>query len=240
MVRGHSVRPLPHRRSHVAISAARWIRFALGANLTSDPKIGFMFLALIADAIIFAWLLKRGRDTDACKRHGCTPSPGSLLDRCSHTFRRLSSALRGRRTDASTSRFAVASCSIRRTAQRCGLHSHHCCTSPIPAQAPRGLHGTVVSVTLLLMSWGPNAWTFLASRGNAASRSNQLAAHPTSRQFLRLRPHYGLPLWITGNQRGRCRCDRFDRRPFGICPPWLVWLRPLEGRLNAYPQATSR
>lgn len=154
--------------------------FAVGAHLTSDPKIGFMILALLADALIFAWLLKRGRQTGRLQGAWTYAIAGLAIGPVLLT-----------RFDVFPTLFAVAGLMLLSRPIRSGIMFGVGALLKVwPAfllvAAPRrslpkaiaGFAAIVVSVSILLASWGPNAWSFLSEQGQRGLQIESVGGAP--------------------------------------------------------------
>ena len=154
--------------------------FAIGAHITSDPKIGFMLLALLADAVIFGWLLKRGRDTGRLQGAWTYAIAGLAIGPVLLT-----------RFDVFPTLFAVAGLMLLSRPIRSGIMFGIGALLKVwPAfllvAAPRrslpkaiaGFAAMAISASLLLASWGPNAGSFLAEQGQRGLQIESVGGAP--------------------------------------------------------------
>lgn len=154
--------------------------FALGANMTSDPKLGFMILALLADAVIFGWLLRRGRQTGRLDGAWTYALAGIAIGPVLLT-----------RFDVFPTLFAVAGLMLLNRPIRSGVMFGFGALLKVwpaflviahPRRAlPRVIAGFVaiaVAVSALLVSWGPNAGSFLTEQGERGLQIESVGGAP--------------------------------------------------------------
>lgn len=154
--------------------------FALGANLASDPKVGFMILALVADAIIFTWLLRRGRLTGRLAGAWTYALAGIAIGPVLLT-----------RFDVFPTLFAVAGLMLLSRPVRSGVMLGLGALLKVwpafiviahPRRAlPKVLAGFVavaVAVSALLVAWGPNAGSFLSEQGQRGLQIESVGGAP--------------------------------------------------------------
>ncbi len=154
--------------------------FALGAHITSDPKLGFMLLALLADAVIFGWLLRRGRQT------------GQLAGAWTYAIAGLAiGPVLLTRFDVFPTLFAVAGLMLLNRPIRSGVMLGIGALMKVwpafllvahPRRAlPKALAGfaaIAIALTMLLISWGPNAGSFLAEQGQRGLQIESVGGMP--------------------------------------------------------------
>ena len=154
--------------------------FALGANITSDPKIGFMLLALLADAVIFGWLLRRGRQIGRLGGAWTYALAGIAIGPVLLT-----------RFDVFPTLFAVAGLMLLNRPIRSGvMFGFGALLKVWPAflviahrrralpKVVAGLIATAVAVSMLLISWGPNAGSFLSEQGQRGLQIESVGGAP--------------------------------------------------------------
>lgn len=154
--------------------------FALGAHITSNPTVGFMMLALLADAIIFGWLLMRGRKTGILAGAWTYAIAGLAIGPVLLT-----------RFDVFPTLFAVAGLMMLNRPIRSGVMlSIGALMKVWPAfllvahprkalpKAIAGFAAVAVVVTMALVSWGPNAGSFLAEQGQRGLQIESVGGMP--------------------------------------------------------------
>lgn len=154
--------------------------FALGAHITSNPTLGFMLLALLADAIIFGWLLRRGRET------------GQLAGAWTYALAGLAiGPVLLTRFDLFPTLFAVAGLMMLNRPIRSGVMLGIGALMKVwPAfllvahprrELPKAIAGFAaicIAVTMALISWGPNAGSFLAEQGQRGLQIESVGGMP--------------------------------------------------------------
>lgn len=154
--------------------------FILGANLIANPTLGFMFLALAADLIIFGWLLKRGREIK------------NLTAAWVYTWAALAiGPVMLTRFDVFPTLFAFAGLMMLNRPVRSGvLLGIGALLKVWPAfliiahprralpKALAGLIAVAVAVTAALMMWGPNSWSFLSEQGQRGLQIESVGGLP--------------------------------------------------------------
>ncbi|MGB3676871.1 MAG: glycosyltransferase family 87 protein [Candidatus Nanopelagicales bacterium] len=154
--------------------------FAIGANIASDPTLGFMLLALLADLVIFGWLLHRGRST------------GQLAGAWTYAIAGLAiGPVLLTRFDVFPTLFAVAGLMMLSRPVRSGimfgigallkvwpaflLVAHPRRALP---KAIAGCAAIAIAATMLLISWGPNAGSFLSEQGQRGLQIESVGGMP--------------------------------------------------------------
>ncbi len=154
--------------------------FVLGAHLAADPSFGFIILALVADLVIFGWLLLRARKTT------------SLLAPWAYVLGALAvGPVFLTRFDIFPTLFAVGALLLLNKPVRSGFMlgvgallkvwpAFLLVSFPrkkIPA-ALAGFFAIAISASALLTTWGPGSGTFLAEQGERGLQIESVGAAP--------------------------------------------------------------
>lgn len=154
--------------------------FVIGAHLASDPSLGFMILALLADLVIFGWLLARAR------------TAGSLVSPWAYVIGAVAvGPVFLTRFDIVPTLFAVAALLLLSRPIRAGFMlgvgallkiwpAFLLVSFPrkkIPA-ALAGFLAIAISTSVLLTSWGPGSGTFLTEQGERGLQIESVGGVP--------------------------------------------------------------